>query len=247
MARDDQCVIGRKQPVMGENGFLLPQCGSRVKALCPDHCHISLGHGQIGAGHILVALRFLGALDRRDITLYQPLLTAVRRFALGQNGTGAHHGCGGLGNIGLIGRHRCVRAGNARFLLGGVKDGQFLPLGHAVPGIGGQRGQGSAHLEADTAEYPRLDGAEPVDAKVHIMFGLNDHHRQRAFGEEQKAGSDSRRQKKTRQPNAPHRLFSFRSQKPALCVEQAQPLGSQVEIAGAERPADRHALHERRQ
>lgn len=192
MAGDKQRIKGREQPVMAEKGFLLPQGGRRIEALCPDHGHIRLGHRQIGAGHVRIALRFLGALDRGHIALRQPLQPLVRDLALRQHDPGPHQRRFGPGKIGLVRCHRGPGADNTRFLHGRVEDGQFLPLGHAVAGIGGKPGQGGAHLEADAAEYLRLYSAEPVDAKGHIMFGLNDRHRHWAFGEEQKAGSDSR-------------------------------------------------------
>jgi hypothetical protein len=94
--------------------------------LRPDHRQIGLGHRQIGARHVLVALRLLGALDRGDIALRQPLLPAVRRLALRQNCAGAHD-CGiGLGEIGLIGRHRRAGARHARLLFGRMQGGEFL-------------------------------------------------------------------------------------------------------------------------
>jgi len=184
VAGDDQRIIRRDQPVMGEKGFLLSQGRRRVQALRLDHCQIGFRSRQIGARHVLIALGFLGALGRSDVALHQPLLTTVRRLALGEHRAGAHD-CGiGLGEIGLIGRHCRMGARHPRLLLGRVKDGQLLSPDHAVPGIGGKRGQGCTHLEADTAENPRLDGAKSVNAKGHIAFRLNDRHRQRPFGEE---------------------------------------------------------------
>src|SRR5690606_2889146 len=157
----------------------------------PDYRHVRFGDRDIGAGYLFVTLCLLRALDRGNITLHQSLLATVRRFTPGQYRVGAHDRRRGLRKSSLVRRYCGASASDTRLLLCGVKDSEFLPFRHTVPRVGRKRGEGGADLEADAAEDPRFDGAEPVYAKDHTTFGLNDRDCERAFGEEQGTSPDS--------------------------------------------------------
>ena len=48
---------------------------------------MSLSDQDVGLGYVLIALRLLGQLRRRDTTFDQLLLASVRRESLSKNGT----------------------------------------------------------------------------------------------------------------------------------------------------------------
>lgn len=142
-----------------EKDLLLLQGRRRIRALSTDHRHIRLGDRKIGTGHIFVALRFLGALDRGHIAPRQSLLTLICRLALRQYAAGTRHRGLGAGEGGDIGRDSSAGAGGTRLLLGRIEGRQFLPPDYPVPDVAGQPGQGSPNLEPDPAEDPCLDRA----------------------------------------------------------------------------------------
>jgi hypothetical protein len=113
------------------------QGGRCIHALSADHRDIGLGNRQIGTGHILVALRLLGALDRGDILLRQ--LPAGRRFAASRCARTALARTTAASALARLAAHwppprrwaRATRASCSRLDAGG----QFLPLCHPVARI----------------------------------------------------------------------------------------------------------------